>query len=127
MIEISTTIVIDPNAVKSTAMTVSQEVRAFAKPIRIVRSKPDTSCSNNSEVSLMKKAKANAAVPNHKENFIAPDENETGLSCIPHSTLHLRVCRTTFENESFERLILVPAFWLPLRQLETKFFATYLR
>ena len=62
---------------------------------------PDTSCSNNSEVSLMKKAKASAAAPNHKENFMAPDENAAGLCCIPHSTLHLRACRNTGGNEFF--------------------------
>ena len=73
----------------------------------------------------MKKAKASAAAPNHEENFMAPDENEAGLCCIPHSTLHLRACRNTGGNEFFKCLNLVPALWLPLSHLETEFFATY--
>ncbi len=57
---------------------------------------------------------------------MAPDENEAGLCCIPHSTLHLRACRNTGGNEFFKCLNLVPALWFPLSHLETKFFATYL-
>jgi hypothetical protein len=124
-VEISTTSVIDPNAVKSTVVTVSQGARVFARPIRIVRSKPDTSCSNNSEVSFMKKAKASAVAPNHRENFMAPDENEAGLGWMPHSTLHLRACRNTGENKFFRCLNLVPALCLSLSRLEINFFATY--
>jgi hypothetical protein len=89
MVEISTTSVTDPNAVKSAAITVSQGVRAFAKPIRIVRSKPETSCSSSSEVILIKKPIANEAVPNHQEVFMARAENFVGLGCMPYLTLPL--------------------------------------
>src|SRR6202158_3805052 len=84
MVEISTTSVIDPNAVKSAATTVSQGVRAFAKSIRIVRSTPDTSCSSSSEVILINRAKASEAVPNHQEAFMARAENLAGLGCMPY-------------------------------------------
>ena len=90
MVEISTTSVTDPNAVKSTAITVIQGVRAFAKTMRIVRSNPDTSFSSSSEVILIKRAKASEAVPNHQEIFMAREENRAGLGCMPYLTLHLR-------------------------------------
>src|SRR5450755_2386109 len=84
MVEISTTSVNLPNAVKSTATTVSQGVRAFAKPSRIVRSTPNTSCSSSSEVILIKRPKASEAVPNHQEVFMARAENLAGLGCMPY-------------------------------------------
>src|SRR5271166_3643924 len=84
MLETSTTSVTDPNAVKSTATTVSQGVRAFAKPIRIVRSTPDSSCSSSSEVILIKRPKASEAVPNHQEASMARAENLAGLRCMPY-------------------------------------------
>src|SRR6202158_2228498 len=84
MVEISTTSVTDPNAVKSTVTTVSQGVRAFATPIRIVRSTLDTSCSSSSEVILIKRPRASEAVPNHQEAFMARAENLAGLGCMPY-------------------------------------------
>src|ERR1700687_6128851 len=84
MVETSTTSVTDPNAVRSTAITVSQGVRAFAKPIRIVRSTPDTSCSSSSEVILIKRPKASEAVPHHQEALRARAENLAGLGCMPY-------------------------------------------
>src|SRR5579864_3307487 len=87
MAEMSTTSVTDPNAVKSTATIVSQGVRAFAKPSRIVRSTPDTSCSSSSEVILIKRPKASEAVPNHQEAFMARAENLAGLGRMLYSNI----------------------------------------
>src|ERR1035441_10966266 len=84
MVETSTTSVTDPNAVRSTATSVSQGVRSLAKPIRIVRSTPDTSCSSSSEVILIKRPKASEAVPNNQEAFMARAENLAGLDCMPY-------------------------------------------
>src|ERR1700687_6197765 len=100
MVETSTTSVTDPNAVKSTATTVSQGVRAFAKPIRIVRSTPDTSCSSSSEVSLIKRPKASEAVPNHQEAFMARGEHLDGIGCmpyLPHTTSTATASKNTQE------------------------------
>jgi hypothetical protein len=53
MVEISTSVT-DPNAVKSTTIT------------------------------LIKRAKANEPVPNHQEVFMARAENLAGLGCMPY-------------------------------------------